>query len=265
MKSAIKAIVLFASIAACSSVLAVMRLCCFFLPRQRAVLSAWIVHIFGKIFTAILGIRVVLRGEISLLKKRGIFLVCNHLGYLDGIVATSLTPLVFIAKTDIRRWPFFGVFTFLSDTIFINRTSANNIKQEIDKMVRFLRYKVNLILFPEGTSTNGEKLLPFKSSFFAAPQQANAEIVPLAITYRAVGGTPLNDNNRDFLCWYDKMEFFPHLLNVLKLDTITIEVKVCGSLEDFKNNNCYSAAGRKSVRDACWTAIDTNLKEQVKA
>lgn len=259
MRRAIKALLLFSSIILCSAILAVVRLCCFN-PRLRVQLSAYIVHVFGKLFTTILCIRVILRGERQLLAKRGVFLVCNHLGYLDGIVATALTPLVFIAKADIRRWPFFGIFAFLSDTIFIDRTSANNIKQEISKIVSFLRYNVNLIFFPEGTSSNGTKLLPFKSSFFAAPQEAGAEIVPLAITYKAINNTPLNDNNRDILCWYNKMKFFPHLLNILKLSCITIEVRVCDPLSDFKKNNYDSAAGRKSIRDACWMKIDAGLR-----
>src|SRR4030043_2283518 len=120
MRTVIKAIALLASICMCTCMLIAVRLLLLFLPYQRKQLTALLVHACSKLYTYIMGIRVNVCGSTHLLRRRGVFFVSNHLSYVDGIVATSLAPLVFIAKADIRSWPFFGLFTLLSDTIFVD-------------------------------------------------------------------------------------------------------------------------------------------------
>jgi len=256
MKREIKTIFIFSIIIFSTIALIALRLIFIFYPAKKRLLTTYVVHLFGKIATFTLGIKVNIRGRKDLLKKRGQFFICNHLSYIDGIVATGLAPLVFIAKADVRKWPFFGFFTFLSDTIFVNRTNPSNIQKEIKKMVSFLNDGINVILFPEGTSTNGEKLLPFKSSFFAAPLEANAAAVPLVITYKSINSQAINEKNRDFVYWYGSMPFLPHLLGVLKLDSIVLDIKVCEPLQGSLSYNKGIASGRKDLCEASWKAIE---------
>ncbi|MBN3040274.1 MAG: 1-acyl-sn-glycerol-3-phosphate acyltransferase [Candidatus Omnitrophica bacterium] len=262
MKWLFKTFFLFLSIFLCSLTLLFLRLIFFFWPVIKMRAAAFTVHVFGRIFVFILGIKVKITGQKELLKSRGVFLVSNHLGYIDGIVATSLTPLIFVAKADIRSWPFFGFFTFLSDTVFVNRQNPAQIKKEIEKITGVLKNKVNIIIFPEGTSTNGEKLLPFKSSFFSAPLKARAKIVPLVVTYKSLNHCDIDSSNRDLVYWYGTMKFFPHLLNVLKQDSITLEIKVCSPLEIKNENPAQEKQLRKATSDACWSIIGKNLSRE---
>ena len=260
MKGEIKAIFIFSTILFCIIILAGLRLIFIFSPKKKRLLTTYVVHIFGKIATFTLGIKVNITGRKDLLREKGLFFVCNHLSYIDGIVATGLTPLVFVAKTDVRNWPFFGFFTFLSDTIFVNRRSAANIHKEIKRIASSLHDKINVILFPEGTSTDGQKLLPFKSSFFAAPLEAKSPIVPLVISYKSINHQKITEQNRDLVCWYGSMPFLPHLLKALSLRSIILNIKVCNPIQRITESNKNMAVQRKDLRDDSWKAIETCLK-----
>ena len=259
MKREIKTIFIFSTIIFCSVVLATLRLIFVFSPAKKRLLTTYVVHIFGKVSTFTLGIKVNIHGRKDLLKKKGMFFICNHLSYIDGIVATGLTPLVFVAKADVRKWPFFGFFTFLSDTIFVNRMSAANIQKEIKRIISFLNDNINVILFPEGTSTDGQKLLPFKSSFFAAPLKARSPIVPLVVKYKLINHQKITEQNRDLVYWYGTMPFLPHLLKALSLGSITLDIEVCEPIQNITEDNKNIAAKRKDLRDASWQAIEACL------
>jgi 1-acyl-sn-glycerol-3-phosphate acyltransferase len=260
MKSLVKTAALFFSIFLCTIILFLVRAVLIFWPLPRSKATGKIVHFFGKVFVKILNIKINISGQKHLLRKKGVLFVCNHLGYIDGIVATALSPLVFIAKSDIRAWPFFGIFALLSDTIFINRANSCAVKREVENVVSFLKKGTNVILFPEGTSTNGEKLLPFKSSFFIAPFQAKAPVIPLVIAYDGLNGKAIDEANRDLLCWYGGMKFFPHLLGVLSLDNIMVSVRVCSPITSFFNYQGDASLHRKKIRDVCWSAINRHLE-----
>ncbi len=259
MMRLLKIIFLFLSIFLCIFTLAFLR-CLFMLSSARKkALAAYTVHFFTKIFAFILGIKVKIAGEKELLKKRGVLFICNHLSYIDGIVINSLSPLVFIGKTEMRKWPFLGTLILLSNTIFVNRINSSNIHKEIGKIVSFLASKVNVILFPEGTSTDGKTLLPFKSSFFAAPLAAKCEVIPLAIKYREINSEKLTDKNKDLIYWYGDMELFSHLLGVLRLHRIVVEVNVCEPIRVEENGDGENHSQRKHLRDICRRAIENHL------
>jgi 1-acyl-sn-glycerol-3-phosphate acyltransferase len=259
MRKTSKAVLLFWSILLAILALAINRLLFLFLPGLRRRCACFIVHIFGKTCVRILGIKIRLAGNKELLGKKGVFFVCNHLSYIDGIVATSLSPLTFIGKAELKKWPFFGLLIFLSETIFVNRTTPAYIQKEMDNIISFLNSGANVILFPEGTSTNGEKLLPFKSSFFAAPLATHRPVVPLVLQYKAINSGPINDDNKDLVYWYGNMKFLPHLLKVLNLSSIDIEIKVCDGIDSREAEGPTSASQRKSLCEISRRAIETCL------
>lgn len=259
MKTATKAFLLFSSILIWLLFMALVKFIFIFSLAWRRKLVSRLVNAFGRTAVRIMGIRVELSGKKELLKQRGLFFVCNHLSYVDGIVATSLTPLVFIGKTDLRRWPFFGFFISLSETIFVDRTTPVYIQKEMEKIVSFLKNDINVILFPEGTSTNGDKLLPFKSSFFAAPLSARRPVVPLVLRYKTVNNEPISEKNRDLVCWYGSMPFLPHLFGVLKLKSIVMEVKVCDSIECLEQGLINATSQRKQLCQLSRQAIESCL------
>jgi len=190
---------------------------------------------------------------------RGVFFVINHVSYLDGVVASCLSPLVFIGRSDLKTWPLFGALTSLSDTIFVDRIDYSNIHRELGRIISMLNNKINVILFPEGTSTDGSKLLPFKTSFFDAPLKAGCKVVPLAIKYVRVNSEQVTEGNRDSVYWYGDMYFLPHLLGVMKLKSIEVEVKVFKPLSAGQVFGGNHSLRRKYLGGTCQELIENYL------
>lgn len=262
MRKTVKATFLFLNIFLCIFILSFVRVVFLLFPAKRTFLVSYIAHIFNKISAFILGIKVKVSGKSEFLKTRGIFFVINHLSYLDGVIASSLSPLVFIGRSDLKSWPLFGTLTSLSDTIFVNRIDPSNIHRELERIAFFLSNRTNVILFPEGTSTNGKELLPFKTSFFEAPLKVGCKIVPLAIRYTRINTEELNDKNKDLIYWYGDMEFLPHLFGVLKLKRVDVEVRVFKSLSISEIPNEKVSFLRKYLSSACQEIIEDYLNPE---
>ncbi len=122
-----------------------------------------------------------------------------------------------------------------------------------------LNNNVNVILFPEGTSSDGKTAIPFKSSFFAAPLQSGCKIVPLTIRYRKINNVEINDYNKDLVYWYGDMEFFSHFIGVLGLRSIEVELKVNPPLEARDVQGEAPAVKRKYVSDLSQEIIRSQL------
>lgn len=139
-------------------------------------------------------------------------LVCNHLSYLDIIVIASQGPVVFVAKSDLSGWPLIGNLLRHAGTILAYRNQPIKSAQTALEIQTVLSRKLLVVLFPEGTSTNGESVLPFRSPFFQPAHEASALITPAAITYTSQSGNPKED-----ICYWGEHTFFYHLI---KLTTI---------------------------------------------
>src|ERR1043165_1179609 len=111
----------------------------------------------------ILNIKVTLTGDEGQLERGGYVIVANHVSYVDGIVLGSIFPIVFVSKREVKKWPVVGQWNVLCGTIFINRQRKVRVASLIKEMTRKLRQEANILLFPEGTSTNAEKMLPFQT------------------------------------------------------------------------------------------------------
>ena len=259
MKKVIRLLFLFSSIFLWIFLLSLVRFFLMFFPAKRALLASYLVHLLNRILSYVLGIRVRVFGQKGFLKKRGIFFVSNHLSYLDGIAISRLSPLLFIGGLDLKRWPLFGVLVWLGETIFVNRINPSNIHNELKRMIFLLRKKINILLFPEGTSTDGSKILSFKTPFFEAPLRAGCKIVPLVIRYTRINSQPLNEFNRDLVYWYGEMRFMPHLLSLLGLRSIEIEIQV-GNPFEVVASSANSSFQRKELSRRCREAINNQLE-----
>ncbi|MDD5584468.1 MAG: lysophospholipid acyltransferase family protein [Candidatus Omnitrophica bacterium] len=259
MTRALKVFLLLASIFLFIVVLILVRCLFIFSPRLARMRISSVVHGFGKIFISIMGVKVLITGEKKLLKEHGVFFVSNHLSYVDGVIATSLAPLAFIARADLKSWPVFGLFSVLSNTIFVERFSRVNVQKDADKIYRYLKEGTNVILYPEGTSADGKDLLPFKSSFFMAPLLAQSMIVPLVIKYKEVDSQDIDAINKDLVYWYGEMDFVPHLFRLLSLHEITVEVKVCASVISKAVTGENTSIKRKILSDTCRQVIEAEL------
>jgi 1-acyl-sn-glycerol-3-phosphate acyltransferase len=137
-------------------------------------------------------------------------LVSNHLGYLDILVLASLTPAVFVAKREIKFWPVVGWLTQMGGTLFVNRERRAQVGRVNDEIQAALDRGALVVLFPEGTSSNGQTVLPFKSSLLEPAVQPTYPLSVSAIQYAIEDGDAGGE-----VCYWGGHTFFPHLLNLL--------------------------------------------------
>ncbi len=146
--------------------------------------------------------------------------VCsNHLSYLDILVYAAIVPCVFVSKHEIGRWPVFGFFARCGGTIFLDRRSRFSAERATREIAGVLNAGVPVLLFPEGTSTDGTSVQRFHPTLLEPAVELGLEITAAAIGYRAQGS-----EERD-LCFYGDAPFLPHLLRTLSLEGIAAETE----------------------------------------
>ena len=147
-------------------------------------------------------------------------LVSNHLSYLDILALSSLTPSVFVAKSEVRHWPVFGWFARLGGTLFADRERRLQVG-ELSKEVRaVLDSGALVILFPEGTSSDGQTVLPFKSSLLEPVTGCGHSLTASLIAYRLEDGDVGEE-----VCYWKDMTFVPHLINLLSKKRVEVAVQ----------------------------------------
>lgn len=146
-------------------------------------------------------------------------LVSNHLSYLDVLVLSSITPAIFVAKREIRSWPVLGWFTQLAGTLFIDRERRTHVGPVNAGIQVALERGALVVVFPEGTSSDGRTVLPFKSSLLEPATQPTYPLQAGCIEYAIADG----DAQRE-VCYWGDHTFFPHMLNLLGKRTIRARV-----------------------------------------
>lgn len=137
-------------------------------------------------------------------------LVSNHLSYFDILVISSITPAVFVSKSEVRGWPLFGWLAAIAGTVFIERdrrTHVGAVNREIESA---LADGALVVVFPEGTSTNGEEVLPFRSSLLEPAIAAAPPLSVACLHYELDDGDARNE-----VCYWGDHMFFPHLIHLL--------------------------------------------------
>jgi len=201
----------------------------------------------------ILNIKVTIAGDEGQLERGGYVIVANHVSYVDGIVLGSIFPIVFVSKREVKKWPIVGQWNVLCGTIFINRQRKNEVGALVREMTRKLRQEANILLFPEGTSTNGEKMLPFQTVPLAAPLRSRSIIVPVTLAYTTIDEQPVTAVNRDFVYWYGDMDFVTHFWNLLGRRGVEVLVTLQPKIECFRYAD--NSAGRKKLAEDCYNRV----------
>lgn len=137
-------------------------------------------------------------------------LVSNHLGYLDIFVLASLAPVVFVSKRDIKFWPVVGWLAQMAGTLFVDRERRVQVGRVNNEIQAALDQGALVVLFPEGASSNGQTVLPFKSSLLEPAAQPAHPLSVSAIQYTIEDGDVVRE-----VCYWGDHTFFPHLLNLL--------------------------------------------------
>jgi 1-acyl-sn-glycerol-3-phosphate acyltransferase len=173
----------------------------------------------------ILGLRVRRIGRPT--TSRPVLFAANHISYLDITVFGSLIAGSFVAKTEVASWPLFGWLARLQRSVFIDRLVRSTARQR-DSIAGRLAAGDALILFPEGTSGDGNRVLPFKSALFSVADHAAAgpvTVQPVSIAYTRLDGMPIGRRLRPLFAWYGTMTMAPHLWRVLGLGAVEIVVQ----------------------------------------
>lgn len=182
---------------------------------------------YFRVCNRLLGFRVVTRGAAQASAKPVLY-VSNHASYLDILILGSVLDGCFVAKSEVAGWPGFGFLARVAQTVFVDRKRGATARER-DQLSNRLAAGDSLILFPEGTSNDGNRVLPFKSAFFATAQATIANgaplpVQPVSVAYTLLDGRIMGRAFRPFYAWYGDMTLAGHLFAALGLGKLTVEV-----------------------------------------
>lgn len=178
--------------------------------------------------TRILRVKVHVHGAPSC--DRPLLVTANHVSWLDITVIGSLMPLSFISKSEVAAWPIFGLFAKLQRSVFVERTKRAQTGKVSSEIAARLSGGDVMVLFAEGTSSNGIHVLPFRTALVGGAAKAieaaggHVTVQPLAINYTQLDGLPIGRFYKPRLAWYGDMEMASHLWWVLRHGVIDVDV-----------------------------------------
>lgn len=209
----------------------------------------------------LLGLSVTVKGKA--VEDRPILFIANHSSYLDIPILSSQLAVSFVAKSEVGSWPIFGLLARLQRTVFVDRQARHKADEQRDSISGRLQAGDSLILFPEGTSSDGNRTLPFKTALFAVASTRIGDqpltVQPVSVTATHMDSLPLGHTWRALYAWYGDMELPPHLWQLLCLGArinVTVEFHPPVTLADFSS--------RKALADHCWQAVAAGVERAVR-
>lgn len=216
----------------------------FDLPRRKT-----FPHRYHKFLCKLFGIRVTVIGEP--VQDRGVLMIGNHTSYFDILVLSSAAQVSFVAKSEVQSWPFFSTLARLQQTVFVERTRRSQTGEARNRIRERVLKGDALVLFPEGTSSDGNSVLPFKSALMGAAEAVvgtdeegkpiHVPVQPVSVAYVGLHGMPMGREDRPLFAWYGDMELVPHLIEAVKAGPIDVVV------EFHKPLTVDQAGGRKQL------------------
>jgi len=193
-------------------------------------LQRTIPHLYHRILCALIGVRIRKVGARSTASPA--LILSNHVSWLDICVISALAPVVFVAKSEVSEWPVFGWLARLQRTIFINRQARHQTGAATREIAGRLLGGDAVVLFAEGTSSDGIRVLPFRSSLVGAvhhalgnsTQHTQITVQPMSLAYVGFGGVPMGRGLRERVAWYGDADLVPHLLHVLASGAVDVTV-----------------------------------------
>lgn len=180
----------------------------------------------------ILGIRIEIDGEVA--RDRPVLLVANHSSWLDIPVLSAVAPVSFVAKKEVGSWPFVSALARLQRSVFVDRAKRAAVGEAAGEILSRLRQGDSIVLFAEGTSSDGNRVLPFMTSLFAAAKPSgtsgreapDAVVQTLSVVYTRLHGIPLGRADRPHVGWYGDMEMRSHAWQLLKSGPLDVRIRV---------------------------------------
>ncbi|ODT03942.1 MAG: glycerol acyltransferase [Mesorhizobium sp. SCN 65-20] len=195
-----------------------------------------ILKIWHRAMLRALGMRVRMVGKME--TKRPLMIASNHVSWTDIMALGSLVDVTFIAKSELSGWPLFGFLSKLQRTVFIERERKRKSGEQASEIARRLAAGNAMVLFAEGSTGDGNLLLPFKSTLFGAASMAIAEgaadhvvIQPVSIAYTRIHGLPMGRQHRPIASWIGDMDLVPHLSQLLAEGGLDVEIRFGDPIE----------------------------------
>jgi lyso-ornithine lipid O-acyltransferase len=196
------------------------------LPTRR-----WIPLLFHRAVLRIINLRVTVVGKPS--TDRPMIILSNHVSWLDIMVLGSLMPLSFIAKSEVVDWPLFGLMAKLQRSIFVDRNRRSDTSKTNSEIAERLEEGDAIVLFAESTTSDGSRLLPFRSALVGAAKDAiltdsattHVCLQPVALAYNGADGLPTGRMGRTRIGWYGDMDMLPHLKGILRGGSLDVTVR----------------------------------------
>jgi len=189
-------------------------------------------HWYHRRVCRLLGLRIEIDGEVA--SDRPVLLVANHTSWLDIPVLSAVAPVSFVAKKEVGSWPFVSSLARLQRSVFVDRARRSAVGEAAGEIVSRLTQGDTIVLFAEGTSSDGNRVLPFMTSLFAAAKPAGnvdmsapqAVMQTLSIVYTRLHGIPLGRADRPMVGWYGDMEMRSHAWHLLKAGPLDVRIRV---------------------------------------
>jgi lyso-ornithine lipid O-acyltransferase len=208
---------------------------------------------FCRLILAVIGIRVAPHGKIAGENPR--FVVANHVSWTDILALASVQPLVFLAKKEVATWPVLGFLARLQGTVFVERENRRAIPAVNEALTNVMRAGRDIVVFAEGTSSDGTSVLKFNAAHFAMPadlQSADERfaftLAPVGIAYAAKCGGGMSEPID--IGWYGDMTFLPHLWRLMKRGDAVCHILFGDAVETAgRDRKTLAANTEASVRD----------------
>jgi 1-acyl-sn-glycerol-3-phosphate acyltransferase len=188
---------------------------------------------YDRFLTRLFGMRIRVVG--LPVQGEGVLMVANHTSYLDILALGSVANVSFIAKSEVEGWFFFGLMAKLHETVFVERAKRSKVGEARDQLRERLLAGDALVLFPEGTSNDGNRVLPFKSALMGAVESQlgtdaggktrYVPVQPVSVAYVGFQGMPMGRENRPLFAWYGDMDLIPHLWEGVKAGPIDVVIE----------------------------------------
>jgi lyso-ornithine lipid O-acyltransferase len=195
------------------------------LPLQRRLPS-----FYHRMVCRIVGVNIRVVGQ--RVDDQPLMIVCNHISWLDIAVITAIAPVTFVAKSEVASWPFFGLLAKLQRSVFVDRTKRHKTADVTAEIGQRLSSGDPVVLFGEGTSSDGNRVLQFRTALIGAARDALAEaqhvkriwLQPMSIAYSGLLGLPLGRQHRPLIAWYGDFTLLPHLAGVLRRGGVDVTI-----------------------------------------
>jgi 1-acyl-sn-glycerol-3-phosphate acyltransferase len=173
--------------------------------------------------------------------KKGL-IASNHLSYLDIVVIASIAPGIFVSKNEVRYWPIIGFLSTWAGTLYLRRDRRADVANVGRRIADNLMAERRVIVFPEGTSSNGREVLPFHSSLFSPSIKTKTRVTPCQLSYSEPGNDPEN-----LVCYWGSMLFLTHFLKLLTLDSIQATLKFGEEIHENQNRKQLAKLAHQQV------------------